>query len=302
MNTLTARIQKIQDKLRVPATGRYDLVTINALERLLELRPYSTILDTLAFKRIQVKLEFTGTDVDGILGNLSTNRIEALLFSQKAPIIPPHASLMVSLAALDLIVTSEISSKQAYLDAYQYPIWPGGASGITIGIGFDLGHTTWKAFQELWAPYLHAETLQKFKNAIGKTGTSAQQALNSTIKKIAIPWDAAIDVFYNASMPVYAKLTRATYPGIELLPPDAQGAILSLIYNRGSKLTGSTRTEMLHLKTLIAQKNLTQMAAEIRNMKRLWPNMKGLRIRRDKEADLIANSTYVFNELYCKYV
>ena len=92
----------------------------------------------------------------------------------------------------------------------------------------------------------------------------------------------------------YAKSTRNIYPGIEKLPPDAQGAILSLVYNRGESLANTDRRkEMRNLVGLIANGNLNKIANKIRAMKRLWTSaQRGLWIRRDTEADLVENATY----------
>jgi hypothetical protein len=50
--------------------------------------------------------------------------------------------LKSSQAAIDLIVMEEVSSQAAYTKLYQGPTWPGGASGVTIGIGYDGGYST----------------------------------------------------------------------------------------------------------------------------------------------------------------
>ena len=73
----------------------------------------------------------------------------------------------------------------------------------------------------------------------------------------------AREVFYVSTLPRYAKDTRGIYPGVENLPADAQGALLSLVYNRGSKLTGDTRKEMKEIVALVAAKNLNGIAAQI---------------------------------------
>ena len=39
----------------------------------------------------------------------------------------------ISSTAFDLIVEFEVSSEQVYTRKYRGPIWPGGASGVTIG-------------------------------------------------------------------------------------------------------------------------------------------------------------------------
>jgi GH24 family phage-related lysozyme (muramidase) len=102
-------------------------------------------------------------------------------------------------------------------------------------------------------------------------------------------------------LPRYAKSTRATYPGVEDLPADAQGMLLSLIYNRGTKLTGPARTEMAAIRPLVAGgvENLDAIADQFESMVRLWPDLPGLQKRRRREAELIRESdrTYRADEL-----
>ena len=81
------------------------------------------------------------------------------------------------------------------------------------------------------------------------------------------------------------------------LPPDAQAALLSIVYNRGASLTGDSRREMKNIVPLVSNKDLRGIAAEIRSMKRLWttPATRGLITRREKEAVLVENANYFYN-------
>ena len=53
---------------------------------------------------------------------------------------------MISRKAVELIIKFEIGSISYYNRILQRPNWPRGNSGITIGIGADLGYTTEKQF------------------------------------------------------------------------------------------------------------------------------------------------------------
>jgi GH24 family phage-related lysozyme (muramidase) len=97
----------------------------------------------------------------------------------------------------------------------------------------------------------------------------------------------ALDVFQRVTVPRFSDLTARTYPGLDQLHPDAAGAIVSLVYNRGASLTGDRRREMAALKPLVAAKDYQGIASRIRAMKRLWPAAKGLRLRREAEAGLV---------------
>ena len=66
------------------------------------------------------------------------------------------------------------------------------------------------------------------------------------------------------------------------------------MYNRGADIDPKKdrRKEMFNIAALVAKGDLAGIATQLRDMKRLWPTVKGLRDRRDKEADLVANAIY----------
>lgn len=290
---LSARISKIQRELPIPQTGVYDLTTLNALEYMLNIHPLSDSNTKQIRMVIQRKLGFTGNDVDGIFGVDTTTRIENYLRSPLPP-LPDGASLIVSKKSLDLIVESEIGSADLYMSKYKYPTYPGGNSGITIGIGYDLGQVSVAVFRLDWDGLLTGPTLNALSTVVGLQGTQAKNALTSSIKALIISYNAALEVLYTKSLPIHAKGAARIYPEIKHLPPDAQGALLSLVYNRGTSLSGSRRTEMKNIVKWVKERNLPKIAAEFRSMKRLWANLPGLIIRREKEAVLIENAAFNF--------
>ena len=292
-NPLETRIKEIQKKLSVTETGIFDLATCNQLEILLGGLITDFNLEEKK-KNIQRLLGFTGKAIDGIFGVNTTTKIEMFL-TEKLPVIPSGARMIVSKKSLELVIESEISSRASYNSKYKFPSWPQGNSGITIGIGYDLGYVTKQQFEKDWKNSVSENKLNMLKNVIGLKGDAAKNALNSSLKQIEIPYDDAISVFYVSSVPTYARETANVYHGIELLPPDAQGALLSLVYNRGGSLVGDTRIEMKNIAGLVKSKNLPGIANEIRKMKRLWqdkPNMRGLLLRREREAILVENAKY----------
>ena len=46
--------------------------------------------------------------------------------------------------------------------------WPGGSSGITLGIGYDLGYVIMDQFESDWGPYLTSAQLNRLRDAVGK--------------------------------------------------------------------------------------------------------------------------------------
>jgi hypothetical protein len=276
--------------------------------------PKNTNTQTIErIKRLQKRI---GLNDDGVIGPVTLSRLETIVeeyFELKkagkpekveTPATPPaeaaHFNMVVSRRALDKIVEYEVTSEAAYTKKYQKPIYPGGASGVTIGIGYDVGHNTKTTIDADWRGKISDDALELLKTAAGIKGAAAG-ALIVNLQTISVPFAAAREVFYVKTLPRYAKDTRAIYPGIEKLPADAQGALLSLIYNRGSDLTGDRRREMKAIAALVAAKNLGAIAGEITAMKRLWDKNKlpGLHKRRDDEAALVKNArtTYEPEEL-----
>lgn len=295
MTLLQKRIQNLQRKVGAAQTGAFDLATTNIFLN----KMHVTIpaqLDFQARKELmQKQLGFTGKDVDGIIGSITVSRLE-LLVSDVLPTLPMGASLITSKKSLDIIIESEVSSKALYEKKYKSPVLPGESSGITIGIGYDIGHVNLTTFTNDWKGQIPAPSFNLLSAAVGKKQAAASLALTPAVKAITIEWDIALKVFYSASMPVYAKKAKRIYPGLEKLPPDAQGAIVSLVYNRGESLANiDSRLEMRNLVGLIAAGKLKPIANEIRKMKRLWNinTSRGLHIRRDREADLVENADFL---------
>jgi len=295
---LSPRIKAIQKAIKVTASGEYDVITIDKLVTVMELLPADNSQQTKK-EAIQKKLGFTGKQVDGIFGINTTTRLEFFV-SNSLPALPPGASMIVSKKGLDLIVQSEVSGEAAYNLKYKNPIWPQSESGVTIGIGYDLGYETAAGIAADWSAFLPATAVAKLQSVAGLKGLAAKDALANNVggvKSVSVPFDAAKEVFFVHSMPAYAKSTKSIYPGIALLPPDAQAALLSIVYNRGAGLTGERRREMKNIVPLVANCDLLGIAAEIRSMKRLWTTAatKGLVTRREKEAVLVENATFFFN-------
>lgn len=194
----------------------------------------------------------------------------------------------ISQAAIDLIVAEEVSSKDYYVSHYQHPEWPGGASGVTIGIGYDMGYSTPDQITADWAAHVAPAMLGVMRSCAGINGGRAQALLGQVRAAIVIPWDAAMDVFENRDMPKWTATCRAHLPNFDELPPDCKGALVSLAYNRGASfdMAGDRSAEMRAIKQHMIAREFGKIPDEFRAMKRLWPNVAGLRRRRDHEAAL----------------
>jgi GH24 family phage-related lysozyme (muramidase) len=139
---------------------------------------------------------------------------------------------------------------------------------------------------------LPQDQLDLVKKASGKTGQSGKEYTKILRQAgIVVDWETAIEIFNNLTWKKFATLAEKTFPGLEQLSPDAYGAIVSLVFNRGTSLKGPSRLEMRKIRELVPNKQYKSIAAQLRKMKRLWEgkNMKGLLERRDAEANLIEN-------------
>jgi len=287
-SSLTTRINNIQSSIGVTQSGVFDNATCIELLSRGGKTANTTDLKTL----IKMVQRMVNTDDDGVPGSETVTKIEALI----APVLPKPpagASMVLSKKSIDALIAFEVTSKAFYEQKYQSPIWPGGESGVTIGIGYDLGFYTTKQITETWGPLVSASDLQLLISVKGKTGLNAKAAL-PPVKQVKIPFDTAIRAFHFFTLPEFAGRTKRRYPGVQKLPPDAQGALVSLVYNRGTSIEGDRRREMKNIINLVAAENLNGIATQIRNMKRLWDPQKqgGLITRREKEAQMVENASF----------
>jgi GH24 family phage-related lysozyme (muramidase) len=169
-----------------------------------------------------------------------------------------------------------------------HPEWPGEQSGITIGVGYDLGYNSSTDISWDWGEHVSRIDLARLVACAGIKADSARPLL-SAVRDIQIPWESALEVFHEMTMPRFYLQMLRIYPQADELKPNQTAALLSLVFNRGTKLTGDRRTEMLDIQTALKTNNLATVPDLLRKMDRLWPDTKGLRIRRHAEADLFAN-------------
>jgi hypothetical protein len=208
-----------------------------------------------------------------------------------APVQEPE--LPISQKALDLIIKHEVGGGEPYYNkALKKPCYPGGASGVTIGVGYDLGYNSEEQFTADWGKVLTGDIFAKLAKCLGAKSTAAK-SLISSVNDIEIPWESALKVFKESTLPRFVNETLKAFPGANELHPDAFGALVSLVFNRGAAVTGKNREEMKNIRGLIAGKNYAAIAKEITNMKRIWvgKGLDGLLRRRDEEAALIKGAT-----------
>lgn len=179
-----------------------------------------------------------------------------------------------------------------------HPYWPGGNSGISIGVGWDLGQHGESELRGVWSG-LGAATLTKLSVAAMKTGKAAQSLLQD-VKSIEIPRNISAAVLEESLREVYYPMILRLLPGAQLLPTEFQVVLLSVVFNRGVALGHDpdwrtakaldTRWEMRKLQGDVARGDLFAIYIRLGTMKRIWendPEQRGLPIRRKDEQHLV---------------
>jgi GH24 family phage-related lysozyme (muramidase) len=192
--------------------------------------------------------------------------------------------------ALKLILNHEVGGGEKYYNKFLSSFtWPGGASGPTIAIGVDCGYYTPSELSDIFE-FLNDEQISLICGASGKTGKVGREYTKKLREaKITVDWESAVEIFNELTWPKFSKLAERAFPGLYNLCDDAYGAIVSIVFNRGTSMKGDSRVEMRNMKDLINKKDYKKIAAEIRKMKRLWigKGLDGLIQRREDEAALV---------------
>ena len=186
------------------------------------------------------------------------------------------------------VVEFETGGKAYYEKFLKKMTWPKGESGITMGIGADLGYMTKEEFEKFFSKYFTKKQCERLNDVIGLKGESAKNAL-SKVKDIELSWDNAYKAFIEWTLPKFWKMTSDLWIGLNKLKEPAQIALVSIVFNRGSATKGPSRVEMVNIKPYVMCQNYNAIAKEIRSMKRLWADkgLDGLLKRREDEAKMV---------------
>jgi GH24 family phage-related lysozyme (muramidase) len=200
------------------------------------------------------------------------------------PVMPEELLRRMSPEAINMIVNFEVNGRDGFEARFKNPVWVGGPGGVTIGIGYDLGSIAEDGFRRDWGSRLTSTELDQLALMVGLRGSAAKTAV-ARVSEITVRWEDALAVFTNSVLPRYATIVDAQLPNAKELPPDSYGALVSLVYNRGASfnLTGSRYDEMRNIRDLIDKRDFASISAQIRSMKRLWPDTP-LSVRREREA------------------
>jgi hypothetical protein len=181
--------------------------------------------------------------------------------------------------------------------APRHPYWPGGKSGITIGVGWDIGQHTDQELTAAWAD-LPAADRERLLAAVGITGAPAR-ALLPPLSGVMIPPEISRAVLSRSVQKEWYARTLRVFPGADALPTEVQVALLSVLFNRGTgtghepdwlhAIEVDPRWEMREIRRDVRDRDLFALYAHLDTMKRLWEGSgpRGLPIRRRSEGHLI---------------
>ena len=219
-----------------------------------------------------------GLPVNGLIDAATWQRLRAL----------PDLSADIPTRAVAFIGREEVGSRKLYEIQCIRPTWPGGASGVTIGVGYDLGYQS--NFDADWSDLLTASQAAALRRWLGVKGQAARASLEQ-LADVTIPWHAAWTAFIRRTLPQEVDATRKTFARSAEMPRLCLGVLVSLVYNRGTSMADppgfpNSRKEMRDIRDAVGAGRLTDIPVALRAMKRLWPEGNGLRDRREREAKL----------------
>jgi hypothetical protein len=244
------------------------------------------------------KLSSTSADQSGVRRDQTDRVEEGQALAQRFFIRAFASATRISERATSLIIASEVSGASQYRERFHKPTWPGGSSGVTIGIGYDLGFVNAKEFRSDWGTYIPAADFALLAQCCGVHSERARTVLHS-VSRVDIPWPVASRQYEEQVQPRRIGETESVLRNCELLSPDSLGALVSLVYNRGAAgfLVPQSRDpsgrfrEMRNIRSLMEAKRFPDIPLQLLAMRRLWertPGGEGLVLRRELEAQLFS--------------
>ena len=200
--------------------------------------------------------------------------------------LPAEKASRTDLETAALITRWEIGSEALYVKKYRGVICPGGASGPTIGIGYDLGTQTQDTIRADWREHPDVDRLA---TASGQVGPGACAAWRNAHRDIHVELPLAQQVFAVRVLPDYTRQAeRALRKGWNGNTEHVRGAMKSLGYNRGWSMSGDRNREKREIRdTCFPGSDANCTAAQLRAMTRLWAGTNiaaGMAARRNDEA------------------
>lgn len=185
------------------------------------------------------------------------------------------------------------------------PHWPKGASGLTIGMGYDLKYHTADELRRDWGGVLSEEQIQRLEaytvtiNPKGKRVPPKKKPNKAALvatRDIEVRYKDAVKVFEDNIQPKWEDTAYKVFPGLQHMDPYTKAAVVSMVYNRGGglgKKKSLRRKHFMEIKEAVIKRDTRGIAATLRAMKAEHTNpanKKGLHRRREAEAQLIENN------------
>lgn len=233
-----------------------------------------------------------------IAGQTETGSADQVLWEWLEARPEPYPPLATD--GVSFIAREETGGLAYYRAVTRWPHFPGLASGVTIGVGYDLRFNSRDNFLELWSPHLSPEFINALALDIGKPG-SKKRVRELKRLGLEVPFKAAWAVFLQKTLPRFYADTESIYPSLSRLPDLCRSVLVSIVFNRGASLSGSRRKEMRAIRDILALADdtslhklkrrviLTDVEDQIVSMQRLWDPGSGVHKRRQAEANLWRN-------------
>lgn len=198
------------------------------------------------------------------------------------------ANIPIGLESFEEIISDEDTSELIYTERYRKPEWPGGMSGVTILLGYDLGYATHEKVDHDLGGKISPQMLVACQSCVGIRGLAAHIKMLEVHNLIDLPFTLALDIFLKNDIPSWLATNDRLLPNMIKLSPNRRGVLLSLSYNRGPtyNMQGDRYKEMRQIKSDMANEKFNDISTQLRSMARLWPVGNGVHSRRFREAAL----------------
>ncbi len=210
--------------------------------------------------------------------------------------LPGNPRDTISKAGYDFVVRWETGGKAYYERVIKgRPVWPGYASGITIGCGYDLGYHRLDDFRQQWAARIPRSDFDRLAQTIGFRTTEPDRpskvtrarALVQSLSDIVVSWTTAIEQFDNSKLPELIRQLYRSLDHLDRVHPHCRSALLSLVFNRGPAfaLSGDRFLEMREIGALMrsgTSLSFRKIPQQIRSMKRIWCRLEPVRTPRGR--------------------
>jgi hypothetical protein len=161
------------------------------------------------------------------------------------------------------------------------------ASGLTVGVGYDLGYYTPDQIRADWKGYIPEDDIEKLASVSGLKGREAAGKHRGVVG-VTISYEVALAQFTKVTLPIWLMKAYKLWPNFDALNDRQKTALVSLTFNRGTSLVGSTRSEMKEVHDNLERGNTRPVAGLIKQMALRSP-LKGVQLRRKQEGELFAS-------------